>query len=50
MTEQGQEIVGGAAGLGTSPERKESSFNSGDTDPLRAPLSILIKVTQISGE
>ena len=43
-------MVRGAMGLQPSPERRESSVDSGETDPLRAPLSILIKVTRISGD
>ena len=50
MTEEGQEVMRGAVGPEPSPERRESSITSGETDPLRAPLSILIKVTQVSGE
>ena len=50
MTEEGQEVMRGAIGPEPSPERRESSITSKETDPLRAPLSILIKVTQNSGE
>ena len=50
MTEEGQDAVRGAMGLQPSPEQRESSLDSGETDPLRAPLSILIKVTRTSGE
>ena len=46
MTEEGQEVMRGAVGPEPSPERRESSITSGETDPLRAPLSILIKVTR----
>ena len=50
MAEGGQDLERGALGLQPSPERRESSVNSGETDLLRAPLSILIKVTRIGGE
>ena len=50
MTEEGREMVRGAEGPQPSPGRRDSSIASGETDPLRAPLSILIKVTRVSGE
>ena len=50
MTEEGQEVVREAMGIEPPQEQRESSFNSGESDPLRAPLSILIKVTKVNGE
>ena len=50
MTEKGQSIEKGGGFEGSSPEKRESSFSSGGTDPLKAPLSILIKITKINGE
>ena len=50
MTDKREEGVRGATGVESTPEKNELSFSSGRTDPLKAPLSILIKVTKIDGE
>ena len=51
MTEQGISELGGNVGSVSSPEKKESFFSSSEiTDPGRAPLSILVKVTKEDGE
>ena len=51
MTEQGISELGGNAGSVPSPEKKESFFSSSEiTDPGRAPLSILVKITKENGE
>ena len=51
MTEEGISGLGGNNGLVPSPEKKESFFSSSEvTDPGRAPLSILVKITKIDGE
>ena len=51
MTEQGIDELGGKVGSVSSPEKKESFFSSSEiTDPGRAPLSILVKVTKEDGE
>ena len=49
MSELGQGAEGGQI-LEVTPDKKESSFSSGGTDPLKAPLSILIKITKVDGE
>ena len=51
MTEEGTSGLGENNGLVPSPEKKESFFSSSEvTDPGRAPLSILVKITKIDGE
>ena len=51
MTEQGISEFGGNVGSVPSPEKKESFFSSSKiTDPGRAPLSILVKITKEDGE
>ena len=49
MSELGQGAEGGRI-LEVTPDKKESSFSSGGTDPLKAPLSILIKIMKVDGE
>ena len=50
MTEQGISEFGGNVGSVPSSEKKESFFSSSEiTDPGRAPLSILIKMTKRMG-
>ena len=50
MNEKGQEMEKGAESTRGSPNKGESSFSLGETDSLKAPLSILVKVTKINGE
>ena len=51
MTEEGTSGLGGNVGSVSSPEKKESFFSSSEiTDPERAPLSILVKITKENGE
>ena len=51
MTEQGISELRGNVGSVSSPEKKESFFSSSEiTDPGKAPLSILVKITKGDGE
>ena len=51
MTEQGINEMGEGAGPGPSPEKEESFFSSSEiTDPGKAPLSILVKITKVDGK
>ena len=51
MTETGKEVMGGAMGIESSPDRKGSFFGTSEnSEPGKAPLSILVKVTKIDGE
>ena len=50
MSEKGREMEKGVELVRGSPSKGESSFSSGETDPLKAPLSILVKVTKVNGE
>ena len=50
MCEKGTSEMGENMGLVPSPEKKESFFSSSEiTDPGRAPLSILVKITKGDG-
>ena len=50
MNNKRDETIIGDKVEGDGLNEQESSFNSGETDPLKAPLSILIKVTKVNGE
>ena len=50
MDEQEQGAVGGVPCPDTPQENNESFTSTEEGDPLRAPLSILIKVTKVDGE
>ena len=50
MNEQEQGAIGGVPILETPQENNESFASTEEGDPLRAPLSILIKVTKVGGE
>ena len=50
MTERVSEMETKGESVGSPLNKKESSFSSGETDPLKAPLSILIKITSANGE
>ena len=51
MTEPGKEVMGGAMGIESSPDRKGSFFSTSEnSEPGKAPLSILVKITKIDGE
>ena len=50
MTKKGSETETKGELVGSPPNKRESSFSSGGTDPLKAPLSILIKITKTDGE
>ena len=52
MTEPGKEdLMGGAMGIESSQDRKGSFFSTSEnSEPGKAPLSILVKITKIDGE
>ena len=51
MTKTGREVMGGAMGIECSPDKKRSFFSTSEnSDPGKAPLSILVKITKIDGE
>ena len=50
MNEQEQGAIGGVPNPETPQEENESFASTEGGDPLRAPLSILIKVTKMGGE
>ena len=51
MTEIGKEELRGAMGRESSPDKKGFFFStSGNSEPGKAPLSILVKITKIDGE
>ena len=51
MTEPGKEVMGGAMGIESSQDRKGSFFSTSEnSEPGKAPLSILVKITKIDGE
>ena len=51
MTKTGREVIGGAMGIESSPDKKGSFFSTSEnSDPGKAPLSILVKITKIDGE
>ena len=51
MTETGKEVVGGAMGIESSPDKKGSFFSTSENSYTgKANLSILVKITKIDGE